>query len=65
MGTAITLTATSTGCPNPQYLYYVQPPAGAWSIAREYGAVQTKPRSRSTARQKRSRSSVAQARSAS
>ena len=37
IGTVITLTATSTGCPNPQYLFYVQSPAGVWSIARNYG----------------------------
>ena len=36
-GTAITFTATSTGCPNPQYLYYLQDPSGAWNLVRGYG----------------------------
>jgi hypothetical protein len=36
-GSAITFTATSTGCPNPQYLFYLQSPNGAWTIARNYG----------------------------
>ena len=37
LGAVITFTATSTGCPNPQYLFYLQSPGGAWSIARGYG----------------------------
>jgi len=37
VGAVITFTATSTGCPNPQYLFYLQSPGGAWSIARNYG----------------------------
>jgi hypothetical protein len=37
VGTVITFTATSTGCPNPQYLFYLQSPGGAWSLARGYG----------------------------
>ena len=37
-GTTITFTATSTGCSNPEYRYYVQDPFGAWSMARDYGA---------------------------
>lgn len=36
-GSVVTFTATSTGCPNPQYLYYLQSPDGAWTIARGYG----------------------------
>ena len=36
-GTVVTLTATSMGCPNPQYLFYVQSPGGAWALARNYG----------------------------
>ena len=36
-GAVITFTATSTGCPNPQYLFYVQAPNGVWTVARGYG----------------------------
>jgi hypothetical protein len=33
----ITFTATSTGCARPEYLFYLQSPSGAWTIARGYG----------------------------
>jgi hypothetical protein len=33
----ITFTATSSSCANPEYLFYVQLPSGAWTIARGYG----------------------------
>lgn len=36
-GALVTFTATSTGCPNPQYLFYLQSPGGAWTIMRNYG----------------------------
>jgi uncharacterized protein YkwD len=36
-GTVVTFTATSTACPNPQYLFYVQSPDGIWTLARGYG----------------------------
>ena len=36
-GAVVTFTATSTSCPNPQYLYYLQSPNGTWSQARGYG----------------------------
>ena len=40
-GTSITLTGTATGCPNPQYEFWVQPPGGAWSILQSYGGSAT------------------------
>jgi cell wall-associated protease len=36
-GTAVALTAGSTGCGNPQYAYYVQYPSGTWYLARTWG----------------------------
>ena len=38
VGTTINFAATSTGCSNPQYLFYLQPPGGAWTAVRTYGA---------------------------
>jgi cell wall-associated protease len=35
-GTIITFTATSTGCPNPEYLFYVQDTTGIWTLAQGY-----------------------------
>ena len=36
-GTLVTFTATSTTCPNPEYLFYEQPPGGYWALVRGYG----------------------------
>jgi hypothetical protein len=36
-GTNVTFTATSTGCPTPQYRYYLQAPGGVWTVVRDYG----------------------------
>jgi hypothetical protein len=36
-GSIIMFTATSTGCSNPEYRFYVQNPLGAWFVARDYG----------------------------
>ncbi len=35
-GTRVTLNATTSGCPNPRYRFWVQPPGGAWSIVQDY-----------------------------
>jgi spore coat protein U-like protein len=35
-GTVVTFTAVSTSCPNPQYLFFVQPPGGGWTPAFGY-----------------------------
>jgi hypothetical protein len=35
-GAQITLTATTTTCPNPIYRFWVQPPGGAWQSVRNY-----------------------------
>jgi Fibronectin type III domain len=37
-GGTITLTATATGCTSPSYEFWVQPPGGAWTIARPWGS---------------------------
>jgi hypothetical protein len=36
-GTVVTFTGTAAGCPNPEYLFYVQPPGGVWTVMRSYG----------------------------
>jgi len=40
-GTAITLTASSTGSSNPQYRFYVKPAGGTWSLLRNYSSTNT------------------------
>ena len=35
-GAQITLSATTTSCPNPIYRFWVQPPGGAWQSVRSY-----------------------------
>jgi photosystem II stability/assembly factor-like uncharacterized protein len=40
-GAGATFTATTTGCPNARYQFWVQPPGGAWSIAQPYGMTST------------------------
>jgi hypothetical protein len=37
-GTAITITASATGCPHPQYQFWVLAPGGTWQIAQAYSA---------------------------
>ena len=39
--TSITFTATSTGCPNPLYQFWIRPPGGSWQIARAYSSSTT------------------------
>lgn len=36
-GTPITLSATSTGCSNPEYRFFLQPPGSAWGAVTPYG----------------------------
>jgi len=36
-GTAVTLTASATGCSTPEYQFWVQPPGGAWTVLQSYG----------------------------
>jgi spore germination protein YaaH len=36
-GTAVNLTASSTGCANPQYELWVQYPNGSWNLSRVWG----------------------------
>ena len=40
-GTSITFTASSTGCPNPLYQFWLLPPGGSWQIARAYASGNT------------------------
>ena len=40
-GTSITFTATSTGCPNPRYQFWILPPGGSWQIVQPYSATDT------------------------
>ena len=42
-GASVGLTGSATGCPNPQYEFWVQPPGGAWSLLQPYGASPTAP----------------------
>jgi hypothetical protein len=37
-GLQVTVSATSTGCPNPQYRFWVSPPGQGWSIGQDYSA---------------------------
>jgi hypothetical protein len=36
-GAAITFTASSTGCPSPEYQFWLLPPGGAWTVKRAFG----------------------------
>ncbi len=38
VGTSVTITGAATGCPNPFYQFWMQPPGGAWSVARPYSS---------------------------
>jgi hypothetical protein len=37
-GQDVTLSASSTGCPTPQYEFWVQPPGGNWGLVQSYSA---------------------------
>jgi uncharacterized protein (DUF2141 family) len=40
-GTTVTFTASSSGCPNPVYEFWVQDTAGTWSIVQAFGTATT------------------------
>jgi phosphatidylinositol-3-phosphatase len=40
-GVATTLTASSAGCPNPVYRFWVRDPGSRWSMVRDYGTSNT------------------------
>ena len=37
-GTAVKFTATASGCPNPNYQFWLLPPGGSWSAVQAYSA---------------------------
>jgi hypothetical protein len=37
-GGTVTFTASTAGCVNPRYRFWVRPPGGAWTIAQDYSA---------------------------
>jgi len=37
LGTTVTLGGTASGCPNPVYQFWYQPPGGSWTILQAYG----------------------------
>ena len=40
-GTTVTFTATATGCANPNYEFWLQPPGGSWAVVQAYSAGNT------------------------
>ena len=40
-GTSITFTASSSGCANPRYQFWILPPGGSWQIAKAYSSGNT------------------------
>src|SRR5919109_3678905 len=40
-GANVTFTATASGCPNPRYEFWLQPPGGAWAVQQNYSATNT------------------------
>jgi hypothetical protein len=40
-GAQVTLSATASGCPNPVYQFWVQPPGGTWAILQAYSSAST------------------------
>jgi len=38
VGSGVTVTGSATGCPNPQYEFWLLPPGGSWSLVRGYAA---------------------------
>ena len=36
-GTPVTFTATASGCTTPQFKYWILPPGGSWTVARDWG----------------------------
>src|SRR5919109_2435333 len=41
LGASVKFTATATGCPNPAYEFWLQPPGGAWAVQQNYSATNT------------------------
>jgi hypothetical protein len=41
IGTPVLLTATSSGCPNPRYEFWLLPPGGIWTLVQAYSATTT------------------------
>jgi hypothetical protein len=41
VGTAVTITASSSGCPNPRYEFWILPPGGSWTIVQPYSSAAT------------------------
>lgn len=37
-GTVVTVTGTATGCPNPQYEFWLKTPSGTWTLARGWSS---------------------------
>jgi spore germination protein YaaH len=37
-GTTITISGSATGCPSPNYQFWIRPPGGAWTVAQAYSA---------------------------
>jgi len=40
-GTKVVFTGSASGCPAPQYRFWIQPPGGAWGIVQDYSALAT------------------------
>ncbi len=40
-GTTVTFSGTATGCPNPVYQFWIQPPGGSWTILQAYSSSST------------------------
>ena len=40
-GAHVTLTASTSGCPTPQYRFWISPPGQLWSIVQDYSATNT------------------------
>ena len=40
-GAHVTLTASTSGCPNPQYRFWISPPSGMWSMVQDYSSTNT------------------------
>ncbi len=38
VGTTVTIIGTATGCPTPQYEFWILPPGGGWTLLRTYSA---------------------------
>jgi len=38
VGSTVTVTGAATGCPNPQYEFWLLPPGGVWAVAQGYSS---------------------------